>query len=1155
KWWDSVPKPENIKHDGNVTDVYLNSFKETKAKHPNCNEDHLRIRIITDILDPDKDGDPHSSTVMHIANIASDIYLKHKDYANSAFWSKRIFDLIPSKNKKYVYPLLTKRCNKNPELRPYIISFYKEYVFDSQIARKEKATISILLLEMINHDNADTKVLTFIKEHQDILTQLVPKRILIYEIKSEISKGDKKQAQLLLKELEKDLSDAEKKRLQFHDLKKSVNGIKQSTIQCPVDWEFDSIVRNAKNLTGESKSKLHQLIRSTLSDKYEQVMQSSEDGLFTGAYFGYQEAFASYAPAYNASLNPYLHLLKNTLNYTDKQIEQKKEMLWLGKNRKKYTTPQRQLTTSTLKLPSSGNMTYQPLLSLNKGTLEIVNETSSLDAILTKVQPAGIAVNQSLVFLQNSREIACMRDNKLLWRKIFDNSAFKKKRSIYYKYLSGSTKPLTDTKCVYARLMQKGEFSLYAFYQQTGKVAWQLSDRDYIICSDPILWNNHILVVAKKKGILSKFSFLMVNPRNGEILTKLNLMQSYNYIISATTFYTKTHLAVDYYMPTPTIIDDTAYIITNLGIVSSIDLTKRAINWQRKYIRTPFNVSVKSRKALSRRNQYAPVVNKKYVLFPTIDGITLQVIDRISGKIITETSDSLWTEIHQIGSNALFFEESGKVDIRNLQNFNTIATLPKAEYKYIANLQDGAILKCADKLQVWNDKGTMVKEVSIPDHFIPSLLTGEKIFGYNKNDIQAIVGFIGKGANASSPPVAVSSEKYISHLQKGNPVSKQNEIYIIADNYLVKLANDLSYKWAVARHSFQAGKAHSIFVSDKYIYMIKKTSIDILDRGTGRQVGRFPEYGEPLKLLTGSVLSNNKLYFANNVNKLSYEVFVMENIKPRIIGIMNDSSSLLCIMKNGTSVASARHNTLSFKTLDPVEKIYKMKKNYTAAELDITHMGIIFKPINDGLFISDRAGNGACIHLIRDDMSFEQIRIPHLNGATRRVPQYKNYFLSGDMLVVPVPKTEMWHLVDTTKKSGLSTNIDIQTKPIFIKNSLYGGKNEKESLLYSRTFDTRTGKKTFEKKLTLQDIDKNWGYLSKQRFSFNFNSHPSYVSQMSAGMKPSPEMVWIIHNPATGKVEVKGLPDTGDIYSSYAKNSNLILCRENDVLRFKYREL
>ena len=1156
KWWDSVPQPELVEHKPNVEAVYLDSFKKTKAKYPKFNEDQLRIRIITDILDPDTGGKPHKHFAIKIASIASDIYLKDKDYANSTFWTKRVHHLTLPQHKQNLYWSLTKRYNNNPELQPYMRSFYKEYFFDSQTSQEDKLKIIIILLEMIDNTSDDTEILTFIKENKDILTTLVPKRILIYKIKGEVRQGNRKQAKLLLKELEKDLSDDEKQKLKFRDIKKIVDGIRQSTIQCPIDWEFDSIVRNAKNLAGESKNKLHQLIRSTLSNKYGQVIPSADDGLLIGAYFGYQKAFAIYTKEYNASLVPYLKLLKNTLHYTNKQIAQEKELLWLGKKSRKPTIPpQRQLTTTTLQLPASGNMTYQALLAINKGTLEIVNETSSLDKIKTKVQPAGIAVNKNLAFLQNSREIACLQDNKLKWRKIFDNSTFKIEPSIWNTYISGSTKPLTDTKYVYARLMQKSEFSLYAFHQLTGKLAWQLPDKEYGICSNPIFWNKHILVIARKKALLSKFSLLMINPSNGEIIRKLDLMQSDNYILYSAWNQGQKHVSVDYYMPTPTIIDDTAYILTNVGIVSSVDLIKMATNWQREYIRIPANTSVKGKKALSQRNQYAPVVNKNYVLFPTLDGATIQIIDRISGKIITEKVDSLWTEIYQIGNHALFFESSGKVDIRNLQNLKTIATLPENEYKYVASLKDGVVLKCANKLQVWNDKGSMVKEISIPKTFIPSLLAGGKIFGYKKNDTQAIVGFIGQGAKASSPFVGVRSEKKISLVQKGITVSKGNDTYIIADNYLIKLAKDLSYQWAVPHHNSREKKDNHIFINNKYIYMINQATIEILDRDTGRQVGHFPKYGEPLKPLTAFVLSKNKLFFSKNITPRISEIISIESVKARTIGTISSTSNPLCIMKNGTLIPTTSHYDLHFSTLDPIEKTYKITKKYTSKELDKTrrtNMSWDFRPVNDSVFVGVR---GSFIQFIRDDMSFEQVVIPDYNLRAIERYKYKEYVSYGNIIAVPVPDKGVWHLIDTTKKSGLSTKIDIQNKPIFIKNSVYGVRHAKERTLSAKTFAIKTGKKTFEKEIPLQKIDGEWHYINQQRFSFIFNSCPSYLFLMAQGRYPSPELAWIIHNPATGKVEIKGLPDTDYIYGDYTKDNNIILCRENDILRFKYQDL
>jgi len=1151
-WWDTLPPLEEVEHRGNPESTYHEIFRrtwerESKSVDPRLapfKREHLKIRAIAEALADADEEELTRGPARHIAGQAVSAYLAIEDLENAAYWIDRQHEMTPHRNRGHFYHVLHEMCRKERALVTHVTGRFEAYIVQEVPTDEEKEEAVGFLLRLMGEHKLTDRLFRFLDDNQPLLDRVAPRESLRARLQGAILKGDAPMAEELLRRLEAMLDEGEKARVNIGAIRNSVEGMQGSIAQYPVDWDFDSTVRTAEVLAGQDKDKLHRHIRSVLMEKRGTVLPEGDNGAMRGAHPAYQDSFAQYASDYNASILAYLVLLKDKLGYDERRIEGVKQQVVLRNPRALNDRHDPALgTAASVQLPGAADSQYYPLLTMTRDAMMLQAEAGVLQATARKMSPAGVAVSGERAFFQNSREIVCLEGNTVRWRQRYENAGLRQVDHAPVEVPAHRLDPVADRSRVYARIRRGGVFGLHAFDQATGRRLWQVREKGYEFCSDPVLWKGTVLSIAKIRGEFSQYALLFIDPANGSVWDAIDILGCSD---TVRLHGRSGHAAFDCHMPVPTIVDDIAYLVTNYGLVAAIDLRSRAFVWERAYDRLPFSVSQEAVDRLTHRRLCSPVVSGKVVVCAPADAATAMVLDRQTGAAMSERIGLDWAEIHQAGKRVLMLAKSGKAQILDAGSLETAVTLPGSDYEYIDKLADGVMLKQRGKLQVWNERGELVRETAIPESFVPVVTAGTRLYGYDGDSPLPQMGYVGKDGTPPPGPDPAAVETSVSRLENAVVAQRGDDTYLLADNYLVKVADDLKYEWSVPRQRYGNVSGHELQVGSKYLYLVNQRTVDVLDRQTGARLGRYPEYGQSLRKILAPALSGDRLYLAEELGAWTFRTTVIEGARNSTVGTHNGSVPV-CILKQGELLGVESRGKTKFLELDAATHEYRDAKTvdvnpglHRFYQLDEPRRFRASDP-------SDR------FRLISDDMTFIQFGKDARGGAPWRSDGCVRASIWSDG-ILGLPGRAGWSLIDIEGRRDLASQFKIDTQPLIGDGLIHGAKMERHSARVM-SYDIKTGGLKHDQTIKPDSVDENWGGIREVRFAVSLGGKPSYLFQMVSRGQSSREALWVLHDPDTGRMSLKGLPDTGRIVDALAADGKLLLFREKDVLQFKFSEL
>jgi len=795
---------------------------------------------------------PEDQTLESVSGEMASLYQRLDDWTNAAFWRERQLASAKPSERRRIVREWAEMARREPALSQKVIALL-ENAFNSAAADKDsKAQAASEMLSIMLERNEVNSMLSFLDAKSQEIDVSMPGEAAKFKLKALIRKGDSKQANELLKEMED--SDKGKKLAadkEFQNLKRTVESVNAASIQLPVDWSFDAATRNATKLEQDPvKLKLYNFIRSCLLEKGAFLLDTGDPELFPGALARYKEIFKSHEDAYNQSLEDYFALLKGKLGYSDFMLKSRQALLSLGAKGQ----PERQASPTRLpgwpepspSLPQVQGA-FQPMTDLLPGPLDAALELDLVSERLLKSPSIGACSSGAKLFVQNSRQILCLEGAKLLWRRLIPASSLlspvdENGNRTPFSIFPGQLTPCANGKTVFARMLADGAMRLFALRADSGRTVWSLGDAKTWICSNPVLWRDKLVVVAKTPDNISRYSLIVADAESGKVESAMPLYSTGDMVpfgrgLGSVVF--------DIFIPPPTIADDIAYINTNAGVLVAADILSGSILWERKYSRIPFTVSDELSRSVAARRPPSPIVGQDSVLFAPLDSLGVILLARDSGKLLAERTGLMWTDIVPLGSPAnaaLAFAPSGASTI----SMSSLASIKQESFPAgsapLAFSPQFLLLKRPGALELLDSSLKSVQKISTPDDFIPVAALKDRILGLQGSSPLPVLGLLAPAQLLSAKDYKPQpQEKLGGQLLDPYLTISGQDAFISSLDRIVKLNQALDVEWSFPIPNFKG----AIFQMKDAVFVSNGRRAFVLDKAKGSIRNCFPDYAQP----------------------------------------------------------------------------------------------------------------------------------------------------------------------------------------------------------------------------------------------------------------------------------------------------------------------
>ena len=814
-----------------------------------------------------------------IAYAIAMLFLKNDDWSNYIFWFNQLAMKIAAPKtftKGRIYQL-RKAIEVNEKVKPYVVNYYKKLFPNSKIPDKSrKYFIDFIIQDYFERSDIEGLV-KFIQLYKRRLKMITPKKLLEVQIKIQIKKGDHVKASKLVEELKAICNKKDLKH--FHNtIFNIVTSMKSSTLQIPIDWDEKLIQLEVNKLVENKKASTNRFIRNTLTKKAGQVISTDDPELFIGSLTGYKKIFAPFIKEYSDNLKSYLALLKKAGPMNKTASLQKKALLSL----KKVTTPVYNILNEfqdckSIKLPTDKAKPF-PFLNMKMGTTEFEAEKNFTSYSIEKQPPAYVNSLNDLQVFQNYHEVVCLKNNKLKWKFILQNStptilASTKSKT---KIMFNKVKPVINNGKVFVRLFKDGKMSLFCLDANSGKLLWGLNNSTLETCSEIALWRDRMILIAKENDAPYRYYLLEINPTNG-VIYKQTFLYSSEISFKFTRYI---RLQADLFLPAPKIIDNNAYISTNNGLILSFNIMTSSFNWIRKYKKTSFFQNTVSH-LLVGRSSSSPIVSSNHVLFQPINAASLLLLDKTNGKNIKNLAID-WKDVIPCGRDKviIIFGKDRLAAFYSLKDMKKLSTLPGNAYRLIQQLSDGVILQSQNNMVIYDFNGKLLKSMVIPENTIPIYVDKNSLFAYN-NKNHKHPGIIEKFLIAK--PKTIQNSVYSKNLPTLKDFSFKtlgNNYYILSRSNIISLNLNGTAKWIRA---IPASTQTRVYQKGNYIYIFTSYIVMCIDKNNGKVLNSFPSYGTKLEEITAETFYEDGTAFVHGSRRDS-NVIWMTPTKSDILG-------------------------------------------------------------------------------------------------------------------------------------------------------------------------------------------------------------------------------------------------------------------------------
>lgn len=1119
------------------------------------NPAYYKIRLCTEILKLFPDG---GNEHFELAKQLCESYKQIRDYPNIFFWTKYLIDNKTDLSyTKGMIRELFNRC-QDTEAEGIAKDFFRNIFNSKQIDNEHRSLAVCYLLELMLNREEFNDILTFVDKYRFSLKELMPVQAMFYKLKVFIQKGDYERAYETLKEI-KNIKDIENN-AEFKFLNAAVEGMKSAAAQITLDWDFDLIVNQASKLYANNNYvKLNNFIRNTLMRKNNAFLDSKEDScLFAGSLQKYKSAFEKYSKLYNPSLIAYSKLLEGKLEYSKSQLDREITLLSLEPSKSSSdndsTIPEK-LSISEISMPKEKNLTFQPLINMVQGNMEFLTEITGnrffRNNRIIKSSPGFLCLNDDLSFLQNSRQMLCLKNKKVVWSRILDNSLIKSASGI----IPGPFLPKSNGSMVFARMLNEGKFDLLAFDCKTGEIIWGLlqKEKDYVVCTNPVLGQQQLMVIAKKSEVVSSSYYLLyINPSSGKIEDELFLFSAQdsvpvnNHYIQSVQF--------DLFMPDPVIESGQAFISTNYGVFFCVDIAGNSVVWARKYPRIPFSVSEKLSSKIQKRCICPPVIGKKNILFAPLDSSALLLVDKRSGRLTSENTGVDWVDVRALGKNsAIVIGEKIKSFSVSLDNLKSTTTLGKMNYSYIASLEDGIILFSDNILEVKSEDGKTRIQKDLPSDFIPlsigqnkgRLLREGTLLGYQNNSQLPAVGMLVSKTQKNKNPVFSSVEKDINYLENPRFKKNGNDIYLLADNYILRLSEQFIPLWAFP---LNGGNIDLLQNNKNIVFIISNNYVMALDKNNGELKKQYPGLGDKISDLSAPCLSSNgELIFAGKaIDEYNSNIITLSSENVAIKGNI-EKPCIAAIQKNGDHILVIEDRSAEFYEFNPTSSSY-MKTDKTI-KLDKRRHEYVIVRVND-------SGKIVLLHLahilIVSDFSFIPLRSKDWPRGYYNMWWYAqdNIRTFSDLVCCRLYNFPVWTLLDTKYNTDLSAYIPSACLPS-VKNNIVTGVTIEKNI--ATVYDRKS-----KKILNEESVDFNSPLFGRRgtycEFSMLWDKKVFHMFRPQWQKEISEEGVLFIQDLRKKGIQLKSFPGYNRCSEAIADKEHVGMLIDNKLVTFRKDE-
>ncbi|HBC87361.1 MAG TPA: hypothetical protein DCZ94_10435 [Lentisphaeria bacterium] len=993
---------------------------------------YVEIRVITELLKIFP-SDIVEVTEMLAGKLVSD-YTQIQDFQNMLFWAEFLFK---KKTQISAFRKILEDsyniCLKNDKMQVSGKDFFKKIYdnrsYDSQI---RGVSVRFMLDLMLKREEFDDLV-KFTDINYAELRDIIGNDLFFYKLKAYIAKSDYDNSKNTIRDMEGIPELKDKPELQ--DLKRRAETLKTTAVMVKSDWELNSNIENANKLSGEKNIlKLNRLIQNILLSKNASLLETDDKNLLTGAVLKYKEGFKVFEKDYSKPLEKYFEIL-GTKKGSLSEIQARKRKILLSfapQGVKKDADPLLSSISETV-LADADKYAFKPIAAMNPGYIEMLKNDNVFTGKASYALNSSSSVSKDIVLIQNSRQIVCLKGDKVLWSRQLDNCVIetdKNKIPENTPIFTGSFSPKTNGSLVFTRLISDGRFGVFAFDCADGHTVWDMKGNDYAICSDPVIYQDQIIVNAKKSDVITQYFLLVLNAATGKIEDEIYLFSGEE-VTPLGGLYDIYAVRLDVFMPEPVIRNGRAYISTNSGIVFCVDMEGDFIVWARKYSRVPFiaqNMDLSY--ALGRKKNFLPAVGNQNVLFSPVDAPGMILLNKESGSVVAESSSVKPLDIRQAGPDSfLVIDKNSTAGLYSLKGLEPIKALAGTNYSFVDKLKDGFILSDGKGLEIWTDAGVLSKKIKLPASFLPISASKNGIFGYEPDKIRPIIGLLTTKAGNYPEPSCV--EKNVQKLNNPQIIEINKAFFIKADNYIVLLDSKLFTEWAVPLRS----KNTSVLSSDKIVYLVSKNTLVAIDRKTGAIINRFPKEGETYKNYSGSAIFAGKLYVGEatpQTNKT--QVLIVDGAKNEYKGMLNLIPQMLSIYNNGDFLLIGWNNVMDIykfnkdtAVFDKTDKTIKVSKNMW----EYRRINVDEKPT---LFVNPQ-----------DCFTFDPLTSTVNKFPIKNWPHVKwdwgmhdSNFTVIDKIAACSFQQHVWSLLDMNDRTDLSNNVNFCTSPVGDSGNLLG---------------------------------------------------------------------------------------------------------------------
>lgn len=330
-----------------------------------------------------------------------------------------------------------------------------------------------------------------------------------------------------------------------------------------------------------------------------------------------------------------------------------------------------------------------------------------------------------LLVVQNSRGVAALANGGLLWSYVAPlNPAPNLRWSAYVMGFGGLCRPVRVGGLVVVRLeTSAGRFELIAFDARSGVIRWRwhgLTEAEEPAGS-PAVWRGTTVLVpvlrSNSKEQVSELSLVAIDGDSGRELYRLPLAVSRAPIESQAC--ANWGLVQYRTLAAPTVVGDSAYVDTGLGMICAIDLQDECVRWARLYQRK-FNDN-----GGGMRVSVSPVVGSRNVLFAPVDSRWILLVDLATGALVQRRTDLAWTSIGRCGPENVLVTTPSAMQVMSLAGMEVGKVVDKAHMLHVAALADGCVASANGELAVLNNQGEIVRSMKTPADVVPSCLDAE----------------------------------------------------------------------------------------------------------------------------------------------------------------------------------------------------------------------------------------------------------------------------------------------------------------------------------------------------------------------------------------------------------------------------------------------